>query len=161
MKKENLFSDQQLGIKQNKAKIKREVEYFKLKNNIQVHCISDQTLLYIRYILAEIERRRNKELEPVFKRMVEEVYKETRGSNVDIGISMPSTFATAIIMVASEAYKKYTKTKPITQKDIYDIFLVHASASITHAKKKLDKFFNEKNIRFDLKDSDDQDVSLP
>ncbi len=145
-----------------KSKIKERINQYKIENNIQVNCVSDQTLLHIRYILDRLEKEDNKKLDEAFKHLVDQIYRETRGNNFEIGVNTPSTLASAVISFAAHIYStKIRKKIIISQKDIGDITGIKGGRTITIAKRKLEIFFNKHNITFTMENKNNYDTILP
>ena len=141
------------AIKAHKTKddVINKVEEFRKQNNIEVKCISDQTFLYIRYIISKLETNHPKtKLDPRFKSLVYKIYKETRGNNHEIGINVPSSLAAAIIAIASTEYKTDFDIRIITQVDIADTLQSTTTMTVSKAKRKLELYFADKDINFDL-----------
>lgn len=133
--------------REHKKEIIQMVNNYGKKNNIPTKCQSDQVLLYIRYILDTIESY--KEIDERFKELVYEIYKETRGNMMEIGVLVPSSLAVAVLSMACRLYKTKNRKSVMTQKDIGDtIDMGSQQTRITDAFRKLDAFFQKKNIPY-------------
>lgn len=139
--------------KEHRKQVIQIVKDFGEKNNIPVKCQSDQVLLYIKYIIDTIEKFRNEEIDKEFKELVYSIHKETRGNIMEIGIMVPSSLAVAILSMAVRLYKGKKRRIMMTQKEMGDcIDMGMQQQRITYSFRKLDEFFQRKNIPYPIDD---------
>lgn len=145
-----MINDSARESQRRKKIVLARVEKFKQDNNIEIKCISDHTLLYIRYIIDRMEKRRGVKFDDELKELIDRVYKETRANSFDIGVLVPSTLATAIIYYASIIHDEKIGRKLIDQRDLCEVLGTDNSVKVRTGYKKLVAFFNEKQIFFNI-----------
>lgn len=101
-----------------KKELMERVENFRKERNIEVKCQSDNVKLYVNYIIDRLHVELNREMPKGFTDTIYDIYNQTRGNHMEIGILIPSSLALAIITLASQIYTQEHGKKLISQAEV-------------------------------------------